>query len=54
MTSTTDFATVTIALAGRTIPDAADYIIAYLEGRRNRIWQRIEDYDYAAHLRRQA
>jgi len=54
VTSAIDFTPVTITLAGRIIPDAADEIIAYLEGRVKRTSQRIQDYDYGAFLRRQA
>jgi hypothetical protein len=52
--TTVGLTSVTITIAGRTISDAADYVIAYLEGRTAGTSQRIRDYDYDASLRRQA
>jgi len=48
MTTVPSFTPVRITLAGRVIPDAADMVIAYLEGRTNRTQERIYDFDYAA------
>ena len=51
MTSAPSFTPVSIALAGRTIPDAADMVIRYLNGVAG---QRILDFDYEAKVRRDA
>jgi hypothetical protein len=53
VTIANDFTPVTITLAGRTVADAADSVIAYLEGRGGTgTANRIADYDYAALVQR--